>query len=515
MRQSRRNALALTLAAALLTTACSRSTVTAPELGAQRGESAAVVASAGNAALADLRLGDAGPLTRQASGMEPAAFAAADANRDGSLSATEQAAVFWQVWKAMTAVAPADAPAVPAKGDDGDVQNTAAYSVPHSLQLTPTDAELFIDAAEILPAVYQTIQGAKKSIHMDLFLLGGAEGRKLAEVLVAKAKEGVDVKLIHDPGYGLSGVAREQIIPVIAYLQSQGIAIKSFPIKLLERRKGHPFANKFQIDHNKFFIVDGTTAMIGTMNLIDVGVMNHDVFVRFTGGAAAELQAIHEATWKLKGPKVPDFRRVEVPKRTVQQAASGAMARIVKTDIDQQTTKRVLLENIKAAKKSVHLAIFEFGDMDVTAALIEAYKRGVDVKVLADKNANYAKYLDAFKNFKLYGTPNLATMNRLRDAGVPVKWYVPKTDDQELHMKVAMFDGDRAIVGSTNFTYQAFKTFRETSIEVVGGTVAPRLESMFQRDWETSAAPVTAPTFFEKCVISAVKAMDKLNLSWW
>ena len=54
--------------------------------------------------------------------------------------------------------------------------------MPHSLKLAPVDAELFIDAKEILPAVYQTLQSAKVSIAMDVFLLGGAEGVRLAEL---------------------------------------------------------------------------------------------------------------------------------------------------------------------------------------------------------------------------------------------------------------------------------------------------------------------------------------------
>jgi phosphatidylserine/phosphatidylglycerophosphate/cardiolipin synthase-like enzyme len=115
----------------------------------------------------------------------------------------------------------------------------------------------------------------------------------------------------------------------------------------------------------------------------------------------------------------------------------------------------------------------------------------------------------------LHGTPNLSTMNRLREAGVPVKWFIPATEDQEIHMKVAVFDGERAIVGSTNFTWQAFNTFRETSLEVVGPAVAPRLDAQWQKDWETRGTPVGKPTFFEKCVIAAVRAMDAVNLSWW
>lgn len=510
MRLARHTALAALVATALLTAACGRGTGLATSaLG--RDAMTGPTAMAAQTALGDLKGDMTGPISQADAGLDADTFTQVDADHDGKLSVGEQTALFFQVWKEMMSVTPAPAPA---GKDDGPLTDTSAYSVPHSLKLAPSQVELFIDAQEILPAVYQTLSSAKTSIAMDVFLLGGAEGRKLAELLVAKAKEGVDVRLIHDPGFGLSGVAAEQVRPTIAYLQSQGVAVKAYPLKYMPRRHGHPLANKFQIDHNKFFIVDGTTAMIGSMNLIDIGVMNHDVYARVTGEPARELQAIHDATWGLKGPKTPDFRRAPAPTRKVQ-AATESMARIIKTDIDQQTTKKILLEDIANAKKSVHIAIYEFGDLDIANALIAAYKRGVDVRVLADKNGHYGKYLDAFKKLKLYGTPNLSTMTRLREAGVPVKWFVPATDDQEIHMKVAVFDGERAIVGSTNFTWQAFNTFRETSLEVVGPAVAPRLDAQWQQDWETRGAPVTKPTFFEKCVIAAVRAMDAVNLSWW
>jgi phosphatidylserine/phosphatidylglycerophosphate/cardiolipin synthase-like enzyme len=194
---------------------------------------------------------------------------------------------------------------------------------------------------------------------------------------------------------------------------------------------------------------------------------------------------------------------------------AGDAARVTKTDIDVQDTKRTLLEAIAEARRSIHIAIFEFGDVDVARALVAACKRGVDVRVLCDRNANYHKYLDAFKKLKLYGTPNLVTANILRDAGVPVKWYVPQLEDQELHMKLALFDGERALVGSTNFTYQAFGTFRETNLDLLSPRVSARLEEMFTRDWDQRGAPVTRPTFFEKSVMAAVKAFDKFHLSWW
>lgn len=467
-----------------------------------------------------------GAISQSESGLAPAAFAAYDTDDDGRLGTAEKASAFGEVYRAMTAIAASKQRDVEELGRPEAVQE---YTVAHPLTYGSAEVEVFIDAAEIKPAVFQTIKEAKQTIRMDLFLLGGSEGQTLAELLVQKAKAGVDVRLIHDPGYGLAGTAHAQIVPVMRYLLANGIAVKSYPLAYLSKRRGHPLANKFQIDHNKMVIVDRQTAMIGTMNLIDIGTMNHDLYVRVTGQAAEELAAMHDATWNLKLAKAPTFREPKpepvlrpTPPRKFDLLGFGllgdsraAVARVTKTDIDRQTTKTAVLEAFKSARKSIHVAMFEFGDVDVANALVDAYKRGLDVRVLCDKNANYAKYLDAFKNFNLYGTPNLVTTNILRESGVPVKWYIPQVLDQELHMKLALVDGERIMVGSTNYTYQAFKTFRETNLDIVAQGPAARLELMFQRDWETRGTPVVKPNFFEKCVMGAVKAFDKFNLSWW
>lgn len=475
--------------------------------------------------------------TMATSGLQADNFRSLDRDGNGRLEGMEKTAALQQVWAAMTAIG--EARKAPTNGDD-DVRPDPKqeYTVAHPLTYGPAEAEVFIDAAEIMPAVFQTLKAATKTIRMDLFLLGGTEGQKLAELLVAKQKEGVEIRIIHDPGYGLAGEAHAQIVPVIKFLLANGVAVKSFPLSYLQKRRGHALANRFQIDHNKFLIVDRQVAMVGTMNLIDLGVMNHDIYVRITGSAAEELAAIHDATWQLKGASTPNFREEKRPPappapRKLELlnlpvglnslpaiglpgfSSDGSVARVIKTDIDAQTTKTVTLQAFKEARKTIHVSMFEFGDTDIANALVDAYKRGVEVRVIADKNANYDKYLDAFKSIKLYGTPNLVTTNILREGGVPVKWYIPQVEDQENHMKLAVVDGQRVLVGSTNYTYQAFRTFRETNLDIVSKPAADRLEAMFQRDWDQRGTPVTKPNFFEKCVMTAVKAFDKFNLSWW
>lgn len=466
-----------------------------------------------------------GPLSLADSGFPAEFLQQLDLNRNGQLDKNEKVSAFREVWGAMTAIAQARRPDDTLERAENQ-QPSQEYRVPHPLTFGPTSAEVFIDAAEIMPAVFNTLKNAQRSIWMDVFLLGGSEGLKLAELLVAKVRDGLDVRIIHDPGYGLAGTANAQIVPVIRFLLANGVQVKSYPLAYLPRRKGHPLANRFQIDHNKFIIVDQHTAMVGTMNLIDLGVMNHDIYLKLSGDAAQELAAIHEATWGLRGAKPPVFekekRTAAAPFKLLSNGSfltpgfsPNGQARVTKTDIDQQTTKKILLEAIETSRRTVDIAIFEFGDTDVANALVRAYKRGVMVRVLADRNANYHKYLDAFKNLKLYGTPNLLTANILRDAGVPVKWYVPQLEDQELHMKLALVDGERALLGSTNFTNQAFSTFRETNLDLLSPPVVSRLKVMFQRDWDERGAPVGKPNFQEKCIIAAVRSFDKFRLSWW
>ncbi|MEB3285421.1 MAG: phosphatidylserine/phosphatidylglycerophosphate/cardiolipin synthase family protein [Candidatus Sericytochromatia bacterium] len=518
--------MSMALLLAVTTTGCARF-VTAP-LGARNDAAARKQAEVHAQAFASKELagilGDH-PLPAEASGLSTEFLRQIDTNGNGLLESGEKRSAFREIWSAMVAVANERA-----KGESlpppSMVTPQQEYQVRHSLAFTPATAEVYIDAGEIMPAVFQALQEARDSIWMDLFLLGGSEGLKLAELLVAKSHQGLDVRIIHDPGYGLAGAAHAQIVPVIRYLLAHGVQVRSYPLAYMPRRRGHPLANRFQIDHNKFLIVDRRTAMVGTMNLIDLGVMNHDVYVKVQGDVAHELAAIHSATWQLRGSKPPVFSPSQTPvpqnyhllklgEGAALAAPPNATARVTKTDIDQQDTKTLLIEAIEESKKSVDIAIFEFGDVDVAQALIQAYQRGVAVRVLADRNANYHKYLDAFKNLRLYGTPNLLTVSLLHQAGVPTKWYVPQLADQELHMKLALFDGERAMVGSTNFTQQAFTTFRETNLDLKSPRVVEKLELMFQKDWDERAKPASKANFQDKCIVAAVRAFDKFRLSWW
>ena len=65
---------------------------------------------------------------------------------------------------------------------------------------------LLRDADENYPAWLEAIDGAKKTIHFENYIIRDDDiGEQFAEALIAKAKEGVPVRLLYDWMGGLHG----------------------------------------------------------------------------------------------------------------------------------------------------------------------------------------------------------------------------------------------------------------------------------------------------------------------
>src|SRR5512142_2793678 len=66
--------------------------------------------------------------------------------------------------------------------------------------LVPGNAvRLLKDAAEHYPAFLEAIRGARDHVHLDSYIIASdAVGQEFADVLAAKAREGVRVRIIYD-----------------------------------------------------------------------------------------------------------------------------------------------------------------------------------------------------------------------------------------------------------------------------------------------------------------------------
>ncbi|MBO9539524.1 phosphatidylserine/phosphatidylglycerophosphate/cardiolipin synthase family protein [bacterium] len=424
-----------------------------------------------------------------------------DQDRDGMLSQLEAVAFAMRLTDALrdtTTEPPLQTkPANPALPLLNDFNPTAQAN----------EAELLVDADQIYPAMLAAIRDAKRSVQMDYYLLGGAIGDQFADALIAKAREGVQVRVMLD-GWAANqgGPTGAQLKPVIKRLQEAGVDQRFYPIEWLPRNPGW-LANRFLIDHNKLLVLDRESAFVGSMNLFDMAVMNHDLMVKLRGPMAQELGGMMDEEW-------PTPRALPAPV-AVTPGPNTSLIRGTKTSVRERSTKDMLLQNMAQARKSVYMAIFDFSDLEVVDGLIAAHRRGLDVRVLVDRHNTNEKYVPLAHYVNIYGMPNLSPVSRLVQAKVPVKWFDPVQRDSELHMKMTVLDGNKAMLGSTNYTYQAFNNFRETGIEISGGRTVEQLTTMFEADWQGRGTAATSLTFKERVVAKVSDYMERKRLGWW
>ena len=128
--------------------------------------------------------------------------------------------------------------------------------------------------------------------------------------------------------------------------------------------------------------------------------------------------------------------------------------------------KRVLLELIRGAKESIEIAIYSFTDDDLGEAVVEAYRRGVRVRVIMDTSQPKARG---------------GEYRRLIEAGIPV---LVERLSGLMHHKFMVVDREVVVTGSYNWSAAADDRNFENAIVVRDPEVAGEFLREFERLWE-------------------------------
>ena len=118
------------------------------------------------------------------------------------------------------------------------------------------------------------------------------------------------------------------------------------------------------------------------------------------------------------------------------------------------------------ANSSVHVLIYSFTLDSIGDAVLSAYRRGVDVKVVFEKQ-QVSQYSEFF---------------RLVAAGVSVR---NDTNPNLMHHKVAIIDGYIVLIGSFNWSAAAENDNNENLLVIRSAALAATLEAEFQEIWTT------------------------------
>ncbi|MCC4799267.1 phosphatidylserine synthase [Enterovibrio norvegicus] len=122
-----------------------------------------------------------------------------------------------------------------------------------------------------------------------------------------------------------------------------------------------------------------------------------------------------------------------------------------------------IIEQLKLARHSIDICVFTIADNDLTKHILDAHKRGIKVRIVTDNDKMYDRGSD---------------VDYLAEQGVAVKI---DTTQYHMHHKFAIFDEQRLINGSFNWTRSASK-YNQEDITL---TDDRRFVTAFSRQFET------------------------------
>ena len=322
--------------------------------------------------------------------------------------------------------------------------------------------QLLENGEAFFPAVLAAIAGARREVLLETFILGEDKvGHALADALAAAARRGVDVRVTVD-GYGTPA-------PSAALLARLGpVQLRVFDPRppLLGMR-----VNLFRRLHRKLVVVDGTRAFVGGINF------SADHLADFGPEAKQDYAAL------LEGPIVADilsFVRAALasdgtgerwrPPREAQRTRRGdALARLLLRDNGRRGTaiEDAYRQAIRAARREILIAnAYFFPGYGFLRELRRAARRGITVSLLLQGEPD---------------TPAARIAARLLyrpliEAGVRIHEYCRRP----FHGKVAVFDGEWAMVGSSNLDPLSLSLNLEANVLVRDRVFACDLQARLQ-----------------------------------
>ena len=339
---------------------------------------------------------------------------------------------------------------------------------------------LLFDGPATITAMMAAVTQAKDSINLETYLFDqDPMGLKFSDLLIARQKEGIQVSIIYDC-VGTLGTPQT----FFDRMQASGIRLLPYqPVSPLHKMLRWRINNR---DHRKILVVDGKVAFAGGVNITanyarsSLFRSNHDTKIKAVGWRDTHLQIEGPAVAALQWMFLDNWasqKEGNLPERDYFPTLVPMGTKVVRVLRSQPGSNHEIFKAyfvaIQGAKTSIHITSAYFvPDVQITKALHEAARRGVDVKIILPSVSD--SWLTSHGSHSLY--------NDMLEAGIKI--YELKTS--VLHAKTAVIDGTWSTVGSTNMDMRSFLHNKEVNVVVMGDDFGRELEGAFQDDLKDS-----------------------------
>ena len=339
-----------------------------------------------------------------------------------------------------------------------------------ALPFKNNEVEIYTSGYDFFPSLLMEIGKAEHHIHIDTFIISDDPlGRIIADALIDKAKQGVEVRLIYDD----VGSWRTPN-SFFMRMRNEGIEVYAFmPVCFPAFTSRVNYRN-----HRKICVIDGEVGFIGGMNIARRYVQGtpkqswRDTHVKLTGAAVYGLQRAFLVDWYFVS-KVFITERSYYPEIIIGQ--NNSLVQVVTSsptslwpEIEQGYVR--ILTN---AKHYVYMETPYFLPTDpILFAMRVAALSGVDVRLMIPYETDTKVVEWASRSYVIEASK----------AGVKILLYRKGFN----HSKLLVSDDAMATIGSTNVDFRSFENDFEANAFFYDKKIALQVKEVFLADQKDS-----------------------------
>ena len=339
-----------------------------------------------------------------------------------------------------------------------------------ALPFKNNEVEIYTSGYDFFPSLLMEIGKAEHHIHIDTFIISDDPlGRIIADALIDKAKQGVEVRLIYDD----VGSWRTPN-SFFTRMRNEGIEVYAFmPVRFPAFTSRVNYRN-----HRKICVIDGEVGFIGGMNIARRYVQGtpkqswRDTHVKLTGAAVYGLQRAFLVDWYFVS-KVLITERSYYPEIIIGQ--NNSLVQVVTSsptslwpEIEQGYVR--ILTN---AKHYVYMETPYFLPTDpILFAMRVAALSGVDVRLMIPYETDTKVVEWASRSYVIEASK----------AGVKILLYRKGFN----HSKLLVSDDAMATIGSTNVDFRSFENDFEANAFFYDKKIALQVKEVFLADQKDS-----------------------------
>lgn len=332
------------------------------------------------------------------------------------------------------------------------------------------ETTVLTNGKDTFDAILEQLEKARHHIHLDYYTIRDDEiGRRFLQILVRKAGEGIEVRVVYD-GIGSLHLSEQYI----QKLRDAGVRTSCFlppRVAFYDRKLNYR-------NHRKIVVVDGKIGFVGGINIGDEYVGKdpklgywRDTHLQLEGDSVYFLQELFMNDWAFAAKEKLDGEAY----MPVHQCGGNERVLIVssKPGHNDQKIMEVMFAAITAAKYRIYITTPYFiPDPSLLMGLRTAALSGVDVKLI----------IPGVSDSKLVLLATFSYIQELLEAGVKVYRY----EKGFVHAKVMIVDQMLATVGTANVDMRSLQSNFELNAVLFDLGTIKRLEADYMDDLQNS-----------------------------